>query len=287
MYVPSMGRFLTRDTWTGNYNQPMSYNRWNYTYSNPISFTDPLGKFPLECLVASNFADCLRDWRLEKCFTNIQNLPEIRQRERIKSLGIILEPEEKWTGEWLANLTKVLFRDIGADAVRRWMNHKSATLFIDKEGSAICSNGGENCYSGKTGSDKITFYHTGTSINSEINMLHEFGHLVDNLSDSGNDFTDRLRSQTFTLSNEDWAGWNGNTYVSIPASGANNVYQLVLKTSPIGGDRAWQQGGGTPHWEDWADIFANGILHNIKTSTEPGGQIEQFFGDMKRYALSR
>jgi len=43
-YAPGMGRFLTRDTWGGDYNRPLSLNRWNYSSANPINYTDPSGK---------------------------------------------------------------------------------------------------------------------------------------------------------------------------------------------------------------------------------------------------
>jgi len=49
MYAPGMGRFLTRDTWGGAKNQPMSYNSWLYAYENPINLTDPSGFNP-HCL---------------------------------------------------------------------------------------------------------------------------------------------------------------------------------------------------------------------------------------------
>lgn len=42
-YASGTGRFLTRDTWNGNANSPMSFNRWNYGDSNPISHIDPTG----------------------------------------------------------------------------------------------------------------------------------------------------------------------------------------------------------------------------------------------------
>ena len=45
-YAPGMGRFLTRDTWDGDINQPMSYNAWNYVNSNPINLVDPSGMVP-------------------------------------------------------------------------------------------------------------------------------------------------------------------------------------------------------------------------------------------------
>ncbi|MGD8456598.1 MAG: RHS repeat-associated core domain-containing protein [Anaerolineales bacterium] len=38
-----IGRFISRDTWEGDYNDPLSLNRWNYVEGNPINFTDPSG----------------------------------------------------------------------------------------------------------------------------------------------------------------------------------------------------------------------------------------------------
>ena len=45
-YSPQSGRFLSRDTWDGDANVPMSYNAWLYTYGNPINYTDPTGRCP-------------------------------------------------------------------------------------------------------------------------------------------------------------------------------------------------------------------------------------------------
>ncbi len=43
MYSPEIGHFLTRDTWGGDENSPMSFNQWNYVAGNPINRTDPSG----------------------------------------------------------------------------------------------------------------------------------------------------------------------------------------------------------------------------------------------------
>jgi len=43
-YASGTGRFLTRDTWMGDYNRPLSLNRWLYVEGNPINRTDPTGK---------------------------------------------------------------------------------------------------------------------------------------------------------------------------------------------------------------------------------------------------
>ncbi|MCD4699059.1 MAG: RHS repeat-associated core domain-containing protein, partial [Phycisphaerae bacterium] len=42
-YAPTTGRFLTKDSWQGDYTTPMSYNHWLYVYNNPINFFDPSG----------------------------------------------------------------------------------------------------------------------------------------------------------------------------------------------------------------------------------------------------
>jgi hypothetical protein len=45
-----MGRFLTRDTWPGEVNRPLSLNRWGYVEANPVNLTDPSGKMPSYCV---------------------------------------------------------------------------------------------------------------------------------------------------------------------------------------------------------------------------------------------
>jgi RHS repeat-associated protein len=42
-YQPADGRFLSRDTWGGNINHPVSLNKWAYANGNPIYYTDPSG----------------------------------------------------------------------------------------------------------------------------------------------------------------------------------------------------------------------------------------------------
>jgi len=44
-YNPIIGRFLTKDSWQGDYYQPLTLNLWNYVGSNPINFVDPSGMF--------------------------------------------------------------------------------------------------------------------------------------------------------------------------------------------------------------------------------------------------
>ena len=60
-YNPADGRFQSRDTWEGDYDSPQSLNRWNYTQSNPINYTDPTGLLPCPWNVGLNACD-INDW---------------------------------------------------------------------------------------------------------------------------------------------------------------------------------------------------------------------------------
>src|SRR5690606_8327302 len=42
-YHPTDGRFISRDTWSGVENQPITFNKWTYANANPIMHTDPTG----------------------------------------------------------------------------------------------------------------------------------------------------------------------------------------------------------------------------------------------------
>jgi len=61
-YASNTGRFLTRDTWGGDANSPMSYNTWLYVAGNPINFTDPSGYFSCNNLPPEDREECNSAW---------------------------------------------------------------------------------------------------------------------------------------------------------------------------------------------------------------------------------
>jgi RHS repeat-associated protein len=46
-YASQLGRFTSRDTWEGNYEETQLYNKWGYVNNNPINTLDPSGNSPL------------------------------------------------------------------------------------------------------------------------------------------------------------------------------------------------------------------------------------------------
>jgi RHS repeat-associated protein len=42
-YNPADARFISRDTWAGDVNSPLSLNRWMYVEGNPVNLVDPVG----------------------------------------------------------------------------------------------------------------------------------------------------------------------------------------------------------------------------------------------------
>jgi RHS repeat-associated protein len=44
-YSLETGRFLTKDSWPGDFYRPLTLNGWNYVDSNPVNFVDPSGRY--------------------------------------------------------------------------------------------------------------------------------------------------------------------------------------------------------------------------------------------------
>jgi RHS repeat-associated protein len=58
-YSPTDGRFTSRDTWSGDYNRPLSLNRWMYLEGNPVNFADPSGQLVCPYGCDSKTGKCL------------------------------------------------------------------------------------------------------------------------------------------------------------------------------------------------------------------------------------
>jgi RHS repeat-associated protein len=61
-YNSNDGRFTSRDIYTGNSQNPITFNKWQYAYSNPINLTDPSGNDPWWCENQNNPDLCYANW---------------------------------------------------------------------------------------------------------------------------------------------------------------------------------------------------------------------------------
>jgi RHS repeat-associated protein len=93
-YSPSQGRFLTKDTWEGDYTMPMSYNGWLYGYANPVNSVDPSGFGPDEgcsildrdCVELSGNERDLTSWLYRELKANASSTYALKMYSFITSL---------------------------------------------------------------------------------------------------------------------------------------------------------------------------------------------------------
>jgi RHS repeat-associated protein len=53
---PAVGRFLSRDVWEGDPNQPMSFNAWLFAHGDPLNRLDPTGHVSIHAEVVIRYA---------------------------------------------------------------------------------------------------------------------------------------------------------------------------------------------------------------------------------------
>ncbi len=140
------------------------------------------------------------------------------------------------------------------------------------------------CYSGETNALTVAFFHT-NMVNPVINMLHEIGHVMDNVWQDY--FTTELKNTTFTDEKGQFlAGWDGKSYHKLNMIDKDNYVRVkALKAPMFQGADAWQQRGdrGYPWNEDWADIFSNYFTQNINQNDVLGSQMLDFVVKMENH----
>ena len=188
--------------------------------------------------------------------------------EILATLGITLKGN--WPAALRANFDDALFNRLGEEKLRLWFKNLPVSFrFGGQERLAA------GTYYGLTSGSRITFF-ANQNTNPVINILHECGHVVDNLWEDF--FTDSLEKMDFRRNEMFFAGWNGRKYLGLRR---DVIRTEVLKEPRVAGGDAWQQRGGTAHWEDWADIFSNVMLGNINEENEIGQQILAFVSRME------
>ncbi len=80
-YQPEKGRFLTRDTYTGEEDEPRSLHLYAYCYNNPVTFSDAGGDEPVSDVMAAGI-------RIAKTFTSKKNKTGKKNNKIYKKKGM-------------------------------------------------------------------------------------------------------------------------------------------------------------------------------------------------------
>jgi hypothetical protein len=116
-------------------------------------------------------------------------------------------------------------------------------------------------YGGWTAGTTVTFYTMGTAAIRQMNIYHEFGHLIDSLPGIMYDvFTNALKN----IDSPGFVGSNG--YLNPDALVESQFVTSDLNYASV---EAIQASNNTPA-EQWADIFANFVAGNINMAETEG-----------------
>ena len=178
MYSPLTGRFLTRDSWQGDYNRPLSLNRWNYGLDNPSRYTDPSGHiYESEAKTAWDIMMGLKkyqvnivvDWGYTEKGGLRSLLPVSPELIRLYGWGCLEWDKGEWSLEEL-NEVKTGVEDLNREMKGKFVSNMGNSLLISQED---IGNPGETYPPNvvKFWSDPRSFNHW--------TVVHEFAHVWD------------------------------------------------------------------------------------------------------------
>lgn len=100
-YNPADGRFQSRDTWSGDTNNPLSLNRWMYTEGNPVNYVDPSGNISEQ--QANDANKIVKELRIYNVFVEVDWGMKIIPTQHRNMQGIMLGGCVWWSGDWDMN----------------------------------------------------------------------------------------------------------------------------------------------------------------------------------------
>jgi RHS repeat-associated protein len=70
-YNPELGTFMSMDPYEGDFNDPMSLNRYAYAHGNPVNLTDPSGLHPCDCIEVQYYTGNATLEEVEACLAGV------------------------------------------------------------------------------------------------------------------------------------------------------------------------------------------------------------------------
>ena len=241
---PALGRFISPDSIIPSLGNPISWDRYAAMMNNPLRYLDPNGHISCEelgtekCDSEGNYVD--DDLPLEDPNPDEDYLGEDEIKGELGEYGIELD------GEWgYDQMRAVLYavRMVGAALANRLDNLSSLEAFLEifekitmtwglqgatgecaKINAGGCTSGPHQVnFESMSGQGTIQLYRT------VKNVIHELGHVYDNLLDFG-------------------------PRNNLPQNIVDNRYK-ILKPNQIEGRLDWQQNTSKTSVETWADMF--------------------------------
>jgi RHS repeat-associated protein len=265
---PETGRFQTKDSWQGNYNRPLSLNRWNYVEGNPINSIDPSGyiteKESRRADVILGNLSRIYDIHIERDWGHLQDLVEggtlyidppmncewvkgnWRSLEELDVVKGIIQDISKAIGG--PNKFKAAFGSVDIGRIRL-QNPPFAPPFV--KGQIILTD--------------LVFDHVPKYRYGQYVVVHEFGHIWDYRS--GNQLSFGLMKKLGTwncadsdIEGLDFACWTPSAASELPVDAQVDCKKFdncFLPGNPYGysltyGIGRWATKAGA---EDWATTF--------------------------------
>jgi RHS repeat-associated protein len=260
-YDPQLGRFVQADTIVANPYTAASYDRYSYVNNNPISHNDPTGH------VCDEDGNCYNNYGWYAAPGAHFSVNETWEKMIGGSFGIKMSDagNKKWD---TANLS-LMYNSLSI--INNALNGHLRSMVHGATFWLMNHTGTTGVYNGATNTDRneptgIHFYTIGTDAIRQMNIFHEFGHLLDNTPGTWDVFTN-------DVTNAGKVSW---------VSGDQKINPAALKSRTITNDpnypsvQARQAFSNFGPSEQWADAFANYVAGNIDLSNPNGPGIDMY-----------
>jgi hypothetical protein len=206
--------------------------------NNPVNFTDPTGH------IEACEENCSEQRRLNKLYNSLGAVDYFKHEIK-GQFGIeMIDSGVKWAKDNLMTAYHAL------SMINTTLNGKLKSM---AGGSTFELTTGGNEYWGRTDISKVTYHvKDGNTKLPLINFLHETGHLLDNVPNLINAFSDQIEETP------NWVDENGYVDRKILGDKFRQPVQAIPMNEPF------------DPWEYWADSFANYVAGNIDLSNLRG-----------------